>query len=232
MFGNPDLPQREGVQLRAAWAEALGTTMSAFEGSSITRVERDDLDAVVVVAIGDATVVAGPPRVKAALASLSVLALRDAAAIAAALPGSRAIGTGHLLFTGTRPGHPPLPVDEASSMDVASVGASLVETAWAEAGVQAMEHRWALHDEGIPVAVAGYQRWHGTVAHLGVASVPAQRRRGFAFSVASAAVCAAIDAGLVAQWRTRIGNEASLRLADRLGFTRLGTQAAVVLPQD
>ena len=37
MFGNPDLPQREGVQLRAAWAEALGTTLSAFEGSSVTR---------------------------------------------------------------------------------------------------------------------------------------------------------------------------------------------------
>ncbi|WP_405218674.1 GNAT family N-acetyltransferase [Agrococcus sp. Ld7] len=230
MFGNPDLPQREGVQLRAAWAEALGTTLSAFEGSSVTRVERADLDAVIVVAVGDATVVAGPPRVKAALAALSVAALRDADAIAAALPGSRAIGTGHLLFTGTRPGHPPLTVVDASSMDVASVGASLPEDAWAEAGVQEMAHRWAARDGDRAVAIAGYQRWHGTVAHLGVASAPAQRRRGFAFSAASRAVCAAIDAGLVAQWRTRVGNEASLRLAERLGFTRLGTQAAVALP--
>ena len=168
MFGNPDLPQREGVQLRAAWAEALGTALSAFEGSSVTRLERDDLDAVVVVAFGDATVVAGPPRVKDALASLSVAALRDAAAIAAVLPGARAIGTGHLLFTGTRPGHPPLPVDEASSMDVASVGASLPQSAWAEAGrASTMEHRWAVRDGDLAVAVAGYQRWHGTVAHVG-----------------------------------------------------------------
>lgn len=231
MFGNPDLPQREGVQLRAAWAEALGTTLSAFEGSSVTRVERTDLDAVIVVAVGDATVVAGPPRVKAALASLSVASLRDADAIAAALPGSRAIGTGHLLFTGSRPGHPPHPVVEASSLDVASVGASLPEDAWAEAGVQEMEHRWVARDGDRAVAVAGYQRWHGTVAHLGVASAPTQRRRGFAFSAASRAVSAAIDAGLVAQWRTRVGNDASLRLAERLGFTRLGTQAAVALPE-
>ena len=39
----------------------------------------------------------------------------------------------------------------------------------------------------------------------------------------------AVDAGLVAQWRCRVGNEASLRLADRLGFTRLGMQASVAL---
>jgi len=52
---------------------------------------------------------------------------------------------------------------------------------------------------------------------------------GGAFSAAAHAVSAAVDAGLRAQWRCRIGNEASLRLADRLGFTRMGTQSAVAL---
>lgn len=229
MLGDPDLPQREGVKLRAAWAEALGVAPAALEGSSVTRVERVDLDAVVVVALGAATVVAAPPSTKAALDALPVAMLRDAEAIATALPGSRAIGTAHLLFTGSRPCHPAHPVAEASSLDVASVGASLPEDAWAEAGVQEMEHRWAVRDGDEAVAVAGYQRWHGSVAHLGVAARPSRRRHGFALAAATGAVCAAIDAGLVAQWRTRIGNEASLRLAERLGFTRLGSQAAVAL---
>lgn len=229
MFGDPDLPQREGVQLRAAWADALGAPASAFAGSAVTRVERAELDAIVVVEFGGALVAAGPPSATPVLAALPAAELRNAAAIAAALPGSRVIGTARLLFSGTRPAHPQHPAVEATSLDVASVGAALDPDEWAEAGVQEMEHRWAVHDEGTAAAVAGYQRWHGTVAHLGVAATPAARGRRFASAAATAAICAAIDAGLVAQWRCRAGNEASLRLAERLGFTRLGRQSAVAL---
>ncbi|MCH1881516.1 GNAT family N-acetyltransferase [Agrococcus sp. ARC_14] len=229
MFGDPDLPQREGARLRSAWAEALGATPSALEGTGITRVERADLGAVIVLVLGAATVVAAPPSAKRAIAALPLAALHDVEAIAAALPGSRAIGTAHLLFTGTRPAHPAHAVVPATSLDVAAVGAAMDEDEWAEAGVQGMERRWAVHDEQHAAAVAGYQRWHGTIAHVGVAAVPEHRRRGYASSAAAGAVSAAIDAGFVAQWRCRVGNEASLRLADRLGFTRLGTQSAVVL---
>lgn len=229
MLGDPDLPQRDGARLRAAWAEALGAAPSALEGTGVTRVERAELDAVIVLELGSAIVVAAPPSAKSALAGLDIAALRDADAIAAALPGSTAIGTAQLLFTGTRPAHPQHEVVEASSLDVASVGAALPEDEWAEAGVQEMEHRWAVHQKQEAAAIAGYQRWHGTVAHLGVAVTPSRRRRGYAFSAAAHAVSAAVDAGLLAQWRCRIGNEASLRLADRLGFTRMGTQSAVAL---
>ena len=230
MLGDPDVPQRDGLRLRAAWADALGTAPSALEGTGVTRVERADLDAVVIVRLGAATVVAAPPSARTALAALPPAALHDADAVAAALPGSRAIGTAHLLFTGARPAHPPHALHEATSLDVASVGATLPEDEWAEAGVQTMEHRWAVHDaQGEATAVAGYQPWHGTVAHLGVAAVPRHRRQGFAGSAAAGAVSAAIDAGLVAQWRCRVGNTASLRLADRLGFTRIGMQTAVSL---
>ncbi|WP_146792628.1 GNAT family N-acetyltransferase [Agrococcus baldri] len=229
MFGDPDVPQRDGVRLRAAWADALGTAPSALEGSGVTRVVRDALDAVIVVELAGATVVAAPPSAKAALAGLSADARHDVDAIAAALPGSRAIGSANLLFTGVRPAHPAHEVAEASSLDVATVGAALPEEEWAEAGVQQMEHRWAVHDGAGPVAVAGFQRWHGSVAHLGVAVAPDRRGQGYADSAAARAVTAAIDAGLIAQWRCRVGNDASLRLADRLGFTRLGRQSTVRL---
>ncbi|SFS10953.1 Protein N-acetyltransferase, RimJ/RimL family [Agrococcus baldri] len=231
MLGDPDVPQRDGARLRAAWAEALGTAPSALEGTGITRVERADLDAVLVLELGAATVIATPPSAKAVLAALPAWALRDADAIAAALPGSRAIGTAHLLFAGARPAHPQHQVAEATSLDVASVGAAVPEDEWEEAGVQSMERRWAVRDERDgAAAVAGYQHWHGTIAHLGVATAPDQRGRGYGRSAAARAMCEAIDAGLVAQWRCRVGNEASLRLAERLGFTRLGTQTAVALP--
>lgn len=229
MFGDPDVPQRDGVRLRAAWAEALGTSPAALQGAGVTRVEREELDVVLVLALGAATVIAAPPSAKAALAALPAHALHDAEAIAAALPGSRPIGTAHPLFAGARPVHPSHEVAEATSLDVASVGAAMPADEWGEAGVQEMERRWAARDGGAPAAIAGYQRWHGTIAHLGVATAPASRGRGLGRSVAAAAACAAIDAGLVAQWRCRVGNAASLRLAERLGFTRLGRQAAVAL---
>lgn len=237
MVGDPDLPQREGVLLRTAWAEALQTSPSAFEGTGVTRLTTDGLAAVVVVEFGAALVVAAPPSAKAALAELPPAALRDVDAIAAALPGSHQVGTAHLLCTGIRPPHPRHPVVEASSLDVASVGAALPPEEWSEAGVQEMERRWAVRTAGAEgghrgeetAAVAGYQRWHGTVAHLGVATTPTRRGQGYARSAATRAICAAIDAGLLAQWRCRVGNDASLRLAERLGFTRLGRQSAVAL---
>jgi RimJ/RimL family protein N-acetyltransferase len=95
-----------------------------------------------------------------------------------------------------------------------------------------MERHWAVREGGRPVAVAGYHCWHSTIAHLGVVAAALQRGRGYASSAATAAVCAAIDAGLVAQWRCRVGNPASLRLADRLGFTRVGMQSAVALSRE
>lgn len=53
------------------------------------------------------------------------------------------------------------------------------------------------------------------------------RRRGLASKVGSAAANHALALGLVAQWRSRIGNDASARVADQLGFVELGTQMTV-----
>jgi RimJ/RimL family protein N-acetyltransferase len=47
--------------------------------------------------------------------------------------------------------------------------------------------------------------------------------------VAHRVVDAALDDGLVAQWRCRLGNKASERLAERIGFARVGQQTAVLV---
>ena len=225
----PDLPQRDRMQLRAAWADAVGVPVTAFDGEGVTWVERDDLDSVVVIELGAAMVVAAPRSALIALETHHRVTLRDAAAVAALLPGSRVLGSAHLLFTGTRPAAPSHGVVPGEDRDLALVREAVDSDEWAEAGVEPMEHHWAVREGREPVSVAGFQRWHTTIAHLGVATAARRRGRGYASAAATGAVCAAIDAGLVAQWRCRTGNAASLRVADRLGFTRVGAQAAVAL---
>ncbi|WP_306233450.1 GNAT family N-acetyltransferase [Agrococcus beijingensis] len=229
MMRIPDVPQRERVQLRAAWAEALGVTATVFDGEGITWVARDDLDVALVVELGAAMVVAAPRAVLPALEHQHRFTLRDADAIAALLPRSRAIGSSHLLFATARPAAPSHPVVVGDDRDLVKVREAVSPAEWDESGVEPMERHWAVREGGEPVAIAGYQRWRSTIAHIGVVATPLARGRGCAAAAATAAVCAAIDAGLVAQWRCRIGNAASLRLADRLGFTRIGAQSAVAL---
>ncbi len=101
-----------------------------------------------------------------------------------------------------------------------------------EPGMDDMPWRWAGHtDSGATAAVAGYEQW-GELAQLGVLAVPAHRGRGFAYAAAARTVTEAIATGRLAQWRCRVGNGASARLAHRLGFVRAGVQAAVSVSPD
>lgn len=229
MMRMPDLPHRDRMQLRAAWADAVGVPASAFDGTGVTWVPREDLDSVIVVELGTAMAVAAPTRALALLETQHRATLRDASATAALLPGSLAIGSAHLLFTGNRPAAPSHAVVPGDDRDLVKVRAAVAEDEWAEAGVEPMERHWAVRDGREPRAVAGYQRWHTTIAHIGVVVASGHRGRGYASAAATGAVSAAIDAGLIAQWRCRVGNAASLRLAHRLGFTRIGAQSAVSL---
>lgn len=218
------------ASLLAAWAEALGTTPGAFDSAELTRVPRDDLDAVVVVELGSAMVVAAPPAALHALAGMDRASLLEAEAVAAALPGSKPLGSAHLLIAGARPPASAHPAVAADDRDVALVRAAVGQDEWDEAGVEPMERRWAVRVDGRPVALSGFEPWRSRLAHIGVVAASAERGRGFAASAAAGAVHAATDAGLVPQWRCRIGHAASLRLAERLGFALVGAQAAVALP--
>jgi GNAT acetyltransferase len=80
-----------------------------------------------------------------------------------------------------------------------------------------------------PTAGAGYAEWEQIIAHLGVLTPPALRRRGFGQVAAALAVNDALDLGLVPQWRARIENRASRSTAARLGFVEVGSQTTVVL---
>lgn len=86
---------------------------------------------------------------------------------------------------------------------------------------------FVLHRGGAVVAAAGFRAWPGDVAHLSVLSAPDVRGLGYGRLVARAATTAALDAGLLPQWRARV--EPSQRIARSLGYRDLGSQLSVRL---
>ena len=100
----------------------------------------------------------------------------------------------------------------------------------AEVGLRGMSRALVTLDElDQPAAGAGYAEWEKIIAHLGVLTPPAFRRRGFGLIAAALATNEALDLGLVPQWRSRIENDASRSTAARLGFVEIGSQTTVVL---
>lgn len=79
-------------------------------------------------------------------------------------------------------------------------------------------------DNDEPMAASGYRTWPGEVAHLGVVTVPAARRRGLARRASLAAAAHATDRDLIVQWRSRWDNVPSLQLGRSLGLDRCGRQ--------
>ncbi len=67
-------------------------------------------------------------------------------------------------------------------------------------------------------AIAGYQVWGGSIAHLAVLTHPAHRGRALGRAVGSAVAAVALERGLVPQYRSLMANRASLVVAAALGF--------------
>lgn len=80
-------------------------------------------------------------------------------------------------------------------------------------------------------AVASYEIWETSIAHITIATHPAYRRRGFAKAAVGALAMAAFDQGLILQWRAVAWNKNSLALARDLGFKPLLLHALCASPK-
>lgn len=79
------------------------------------------------------------------------------------------------------------------------------------------------------VALAGYEVWGETIAHIAVITHPQFRGHGHGGSVVAHLAARAQAAGLLPQYRTLESNAASLRIASSLGFAHYATSLAVRL---
>ncbi len=79
------------------------------------------------------------------------------------------------------------------------------------------------------VALAGYEVWGGTIAHISIVTHPSFRGRDFGQSAVAHLTARALAAGLLPQYRTLAANHASMCIAERLGFRAFATSMAVRL---
>ena len=102
------------------------------------------------------------------------------------------------------------------------------ESEWREASAdEPCDLRFGILEHDELASVASVRTWDATLGHVGVYTDTEARRRGLARTVAAAAVRHALHVGLVPQWRVRVENEGSLRVADALGFVPCGRQFLV-----
>jgi RimJ/RimL family protein N-acetyltransferase len=109
---------------------------------------------------------------------------------------------------------------------LAALAAHTERREWLEASAdEPAPYRFGCTDGDQLLAVASLHNWNDVIGQVSVLTRADARGRGLAARVASAAITQTFADGLVPQWRSRIGNDASARVADKLGFVALGTQA-------
>ena len=77
------------------------------------------------------------------------------------------------------------------------------------------------------VAVAGYEIWGGSIAHISVITHPGFRGYGFARSVVAHLASRALSVRLIPQYRTLDSNLASIRVAEAVGFRRYASSVSI-----
>ncbi len=120
-----------------------------------------------------------------------------------------------------------LGLNDAPALD--ALRQSCDATEWAHGGSSLERPCSAVFVGGQIAALASYEVWSGTIAHLSIVTHPSHRSHGFGRSAVAHLAGCAIAAGLLPQYRTLVSNRASSRLAESLGFCRYATSVAVRL---
>lgn len=112
--------------------------------------------------------------------------------------------------------------DDAAAVD--ALRAKCQEWEWDHGGCSVEEDPAAGAFVGTEcVAVAGYQPWGGTIAHISVIAHPSHRGCGYGRAVVAWIARAAKAAGLLPQYRTLESNAGSMQIARSLGFQPFAT---------
>jgi len=103
-------------------------------------------------------------------------------------------------------------------------------TAWAHGGIRpGSSPVFGCHAAGALAAAGMLEPWGARLLHVGIATHPAYRGRGYGKAVVSAMTAHGLAAGRVVQYRTLQANLASVGIARALGFQRFAQTLAVRL---
>lgn len=188
-----------------------------------------------IVALGDAAIVTVPAGswagiVRKVLHGLPVGVLTDSDRLRAVLPVAEVLGPASLAYLDECDFQPAgldsVDVVAGEHADLATLLASVTAEDADECGLADItSHAFVVRRGNHVVAAAGYRRWPGLVAHMGVLTMPNQRGRGLARAVASVAVADGLANHLLPQRRAR--PDPSRRVARALGFRQLGAQLSI-----
>jgi GNAT superfamily N-acetyltransferase len=220
--------------VRLAWARVLGLPDAALSKPAGGLITRPSDEVIMFVRLWQHEVLVGPSGFLDHVCGKDSDELVDGSRLLALSGrwGGRLLGQATLAFRDEY-----LALDERVAVSVTDDPAAVLDLEKAcppddvaEVGLADMSRALVTLDElDQPTAGAGYAEWEQIIAHLGVLTPPAFRRRGFGQVAAALATNDALDRGLVPQWRARIENRASRSTAARLGFVEVGSQTTVVL---
>lgn len=119
------------------------------------------------------------------------------------------------------------PGEAMREVSVASIGGwldSLPETDVDESAVAEMDQVLVLRRGEQLLGAAGHLDRPGGIGHMGVLVAPGARGAGVGARLGAAATQRVLDRGLTPQWRAAASNEASRRVARRIGYREVGRQ--------
>ena len=156
---------------------------------------------------------------------------------------SKVIGPAILQYTGalvtpepsSRPTPPSSPArvihSEGDAALVTSLQSAVTSLEWEHGGSdsESCHHQWGVIVGETLTALATYEVWGGTIAHISIVTHPAYRGQGHGRAAVALATQQALAQNLVPQYRTLASNTPSLAIAQRLGFVPFATSLAVRL---
>lgn len=148
--------------------------------------------------------------------------------------GLRVIGPAFIAYTETLPPDGGCTARELQEEDMASVArlrAACDPQEWDHGGSDLAEVPCSgvFTAEGEIAALAGYEIWSGTIAHISIVTHRDYRGRGYGREAVAHLAKRAQSAGLLPQYRTLEANAASMKIATALGFQHYATSVAVRL---
>jgi GNAT superfamily N-acetyltransferase len=152
---------------------------------------------------------------------------------ASSFPGKVVIGPAYLGYAEvlvSASGGSACPLGASHRADAAALREACSEAEWDHGGSEVGEVvASGVFIDGKLAALAGYEVWDDSIAHISIVSHPAHRGRGHGRAAVADVARRALEAGLVPQYRTLEANEPSIRIAESLGFVRYATSVAVRL---